>query len=785
MAIYTILLSNLKKRKGSFISIFILVLIISMTLSTVVSVVISGKERFSIANKEANSPDITNMINKEYYSTDIKTKLEEQEEVKTVEESEIISYSNLQIGEKKYPNFIFLTDYKPNRNSYNLDRNNNKMKEPKDGEIYLPIYFKEEFSCEIGQEIIFKTEECDYKYKIADFFEDPIYGSSNIGIKRFFINNNELSQLLKVESKGFEHFIIVDTFINDNYKEKNINEAINNINKETGLENFGLVSYTLGQYEIYTFILPNIISALFLCFCILLLVIVTIVIGYSVNSNIEMDYVSLGILKSIGFKNKQIRLILLIQYMLMGILASGIGMLSSGLLLKSVGDTLLSSTGLFWEGNIKFLICLSILGALLFLLSIFIILITRKITKISPVRAIAFGHAPVYFSSRINISLDKASFIPLSMKIAVKQIITHSKQYVMLFIVVGILTSFIISIGSISNMIIGDNAENIFSSFSSDISISYNNEKDINVVNEIIKEVESEASVIGKFMLKGEYRTVDNRKIFVMVVDDLGGGLKKPLEGRNPKYSNEVMITTIMSDLMQKSIGDKIVVENLKGEKEEYIIVGLNQNTQEVGENIIMLESGMRILEPDYTLKRTEFKIENKANISGLVEKLKVKYKDYEENVIITDTNKIEKESMKSTVSIIEETTKGTYIIAIIVVGLISILVCSNTLQKEKIDIGILKAQGFTTKQLRGQFTLRFLIVALVGSGLGIILNILCNDYIMSLLFKNAGLSNFVTVYSIKTLMEPVAIICTFTCLFAWLVTMKIKKVTPKNLIQE
>ena len=73
-------------------------------------------------------------------------------------------------------------------------------------------------------------------------------------------------------------------------------------------------------------------------FCILLLVIVTIVIGYSVNSNIEMDYVSLGILKSIGFKNKQIRLILLMQYMLTGILASGIGMLISGLLLKLVGS---------------------------------------------------------------------------------------------------------------------------------------------------------------------------------------------------------------------------------------------------------------------------------------------------------------------------------------------------------------------------------------------------------------------------------------------------------------
>ena len=86
-------------------------------------------------------------------------------------------------------------------------------------------------------------------------------------------------------------------------------------------------------------------------------------------------------------------------------------------------------------------------------------------------------------------------------------------------------------------------------------------------MNEIIKEIESEANVKGKFKLEGNYKSVDNSKILVMVIEDLGEVLNKPLEGRNPKYSNEVVITTIMSDLLQKSIGDTIVVENLKGDK--------------------------------------------------------------------------------------------------------------------------------------------------------------------------------------------------------------------------
>ncbi|MGL5084348.1 MAG: ABC transporter permease, partial [Clostridium sp.] len=325
----------------------------------------------------------------------------------------------------------------------------------------------------------------------------------------------------------------------------------------------------------------------------------------------------------------------------------------------------------------------------------------------------------------------------------------------------------------------------IFASFSSDISISYNNEKDIDIINEIIKDVESETIVKSKFKQRGENRIVDNKKVLVMITDDLGGGLREALEGRNPKYSNEVMITTMMSELLQKSIGDKIVVESLKGEEAEYLIVGLNQNTNDLGKNIIILESGMNKLEPGYKLKRTEFKIENDAETSGIVERLKAKYKDYENNIIITDTNKMENESMESIINIIDGSTKGTYVIAIIIVGLISVLVCNNTLQKEKTDIGILKAQGFTNKQLRGQFALRFFIVALVGSMLGILINIVSNDYIMSLLYKNAGLTKFETIYTIDTLVQPVGIVCAFTCVFAWLVTIRIKKVTPKNLIQE
>ncbi len=784
MAIWTILVANIKKRKGSFASIFILIAIISIVVSTVLSSIICGKKSFENANKEANSPEIMNFVLKKNYDANMKKTLEKQDEISKVEENDVIGYENLIIGDKEDKSIVFLCSYEPEMHSYKLQSNNNKTVIPNKGEIYLPYIFKDEFKCKVGMNIEFKTEKGDYSYKVADFFEDPIYGSKEIGIKRFLMNPSDFSEISKLEAKEFKPFISMNTFINDSYKNQNISKVIYNVNQKTGIEKYGAICSVLKTYESYTLSLANIIGSIILGFCILLFIIVIIVIGHCISSSIEMDYASLGIMKAIGFTDKGIRVILLIQYLLSSVLGGIVGGCLSIFLINPIGNFLLTSTGLFWSGNIQIGICLGILGLLLLVLTVYTFLLTRKITKISPVRAIAFGNAPIYFSSRINISLSKLAHVPLSIKIALKQILTHLKQYIRLFIIVGVVTSSIIAILSMEDMFKDSNAAILFGKIKSDISISYGNKEDKKFVDEIVDDVEKEDNITEKFRFCNCNKVVDDDNLLVKVVaDDSKYVLPDALEGRNPKYNNEVVITKIMSDVLQKSVGDTIVVENGKGAKEEYMIVGLNQNMNDAGKNITMLESGMQRLEPNFTINTIELRLDNKGKVAYIVEKLKDKYEDYK--VTIKDEYNDNKEYMQEKINTVHMATKGVYFIAIIVIGLVFLLVCNNTLQKEKIDIGILKAEGFTTRMLRTQFIIRFLIVALVGSLLGIGLNLLTNNYFMSLLFKNVGITKFVTVYYVKTIVQPVAVVCIFTCVFAWIVTRKIKKITSKNLIQE
>ena len=79
-----------------------------------------------------------------------------------------------------------------------------------------------------------------------------------------------------------------------------------------------------------------------------------------------------------------------------------IGAIVGGVIEDSVGEIILDGTGLFWVGGIKYKECIGVFIGILIILSFFILLFTRKITRISPVRAISFGNAPIHFSSRLN-----------------------------------------------------------------------------------------------------------------------------------------------------------------------------------------------------------------------------------------------------------------------------------------------------------------------------------------------------------------------------------------------
>jgi ABC-type antimicrobial peptide transport system permease subunit len=113
------------------------------------------------------------------------------------------------------------------------------------------------------------------------------------------------------------------------------------------------------------------------------------------------------------------------------------------------------------------------------------------------------------------------------------------------------------------------------------------------------------------------------------------------------------------------------------------------------------------------------------------------------------------------------------------------IMVCGKMLIKEQQDYGIYKALGFTSTNLRLQFAFRFLVVAIGGSILGMIANLLWSDKMMSALLWNVGITSYKSNNSVLAVFVPSILISLSFFVFAFLMAGKIKRVDTKNLIVE
>lgn len=125
------------------------------------------------------------------------------------------------------------------------------------------------------------------------------------------------------------------------------------------------------------------------------------------------------------------------------------------------------------------------------------------------------------------------------------------------------------------------------------------------------------------------------------------------------------------------------------------------------------------------------------------------------------------------------------YTVSILVILVVVNMVCGKVFLKEKKDIGIYKALGFTTRRLRLQFALRFLLVSALGSAAGVLLCILLNNRMLSLLLRTVGITNFITEYSAFTLLLPIVLICSCFFLFSYFTSKKVKSVEIRELITE
>lgn len=782
MRYFTIIKANIRKQKESFIGMLILIFIITVFLSAVLTIV-SNSRNYEISQMDRlGYGDLVSWcVNQEGYEEAVE-EVEALDEVSKVDRQNLI-YAKYKINGTEVSNPALLVEFNPDNYDYDMFKDDFSGKKEtdtiiKDGEIYVSPTLCSLYDAKIGDHMeVSISEDTSEIYTIAGFFEDPFMGSSMMGMKTFLVNEKDWEHLFRVvQETGADTTMKVGSMLHI-FKADDCELSANDFQAvvigESNIGFYAQFTYTKSVTLGFMLLLQDIFAGFLLVFVLILIVVALIVIGHSINSSIEQDYVNMGILKAVGYTKGQLRLAQILQYVIAIVIGILIGLPTSVAVIGIVNRITITATGLLIPDTLPAGLCGLFFAVIVGIILIFIYAKTTKIGRITPMRAIRGGVDNIYFESRITLPIYKTC---LSFWIALRQLTSGKKQYVSAGLVTVLLVFFVSFVGRIDAWM-GPNGEGLMESFGA-FPYDLATVSDTLSEDEIIDRIEKTASIESIFHSVHTTVTIDGITYTTNVTDE--PQRYNVLEGRTCKYDNEVLITEYVAKDLDVSVGDTITLS--RGERNaDYIISGINSCANDMGANCSMNMEGLAHLRKDaenYTISTT-FILEDSGKKEMVVEDLKEYFGD---KMTIDENTWSGKDAIVAAMGALEVLM---YVIVVIFILVVTTLTGSKILYKEKQDMGIYKSLGFASVGLRLPFALRFGIVSCIGAFIGMVLSATLTDSMTTALLKTCGISEFHSELSLgQMLFSAVSVVAIFV-VFAYIASRKIKKVPPAILIVE
>lgn len=778
MEVLTILKANIRRKKGSFISIIILMVIISMAFTAFLSIRESCTESVKNALTYADAANITIYINEHNMSDELMESIENNTMVDRAEKitvaSECLAFKDEKDGNEwfiqKYDGTKFrrLTD---DRNGYS-----NVTDKPKKGEIYVTQGVLTKQDVKMGDTVkVYSDYESDeyVEMKIAGIVVEPTNGASTMGWKQAFVSDEEFETLLQKKEE--------ETYILKIYKKAECQltdrQFRRRLNMDTSVIDKAIGSITRAESQYYTLLFSDIVISVLMVFLVFLMMIVLIVMRHSISTSIEIDYVNLGVLKAMGFSKHKIRSIFVLQYLLAQILGAMIGFVIAIPITNLFGGIFQPITAIPSKNKIAVLPCLLILAGILILSALFVILSTRKINKISPVRAISGGKSEIYFDSRLKAPIGKKLLLP---SIALRQFTSNKRRYAGTIIIATMLVFFMITVTALGDSVNSKSANEAMGFIYVEIDLKL---KDADAYDEKAEEIdgiiEKYTKIENKYMLESEYISINGENIHCTIY-------KNPetmniIKGRAALYDNEIVITEFISEELGIKIGDTVTVSK-GGKQADFIITGYTQSTNDTGRCFMMNLDGLKRMGfEDEKIYYVGYSVSNISHLEDIKKELTVKYGD------ILECDVLDPYSNSSNIynMAIDLVKIVIYSFSIVFALVVTVMVCKKSFLQEKTDIGIYKAIGFKLGRLRLQFAVRFLIVAVISSVIGVGLSIMLSEKLVTLLLRSIGVSMFKMIFTARIFALPVLLICGCFFAFSYMVSRRIRNVDIKELITE
>lgn len=780
MDILTLLKANIRRRKGTFISIVVLMFIISMALTLILSVSKSCKASLYEIHDSSKSANVTAMIRDTALTDEMRQKLDSEAIIDhyTVTPVTVISHG-MDSPNTGNNNSCFFSVMPEGIKLVNKSCSGYEDKVPElaKGEIYLSYGSKDKLKCNIGDKVTAHAISGDYEFTVKGFVVEPVFGCSNIGWKWQFISQDDLDAISAENEKASDNEKRGNGYIIQLYKTDDCGlsdgKFRRQVNLDTDIISNAWGSLTKDMSIHYTNIYSDNILGILLIFILILAIVVLIVAGHSISTGIELDYTNMGILKSQGFSSTRIRISILLQYIIAEITGSIIGMISAIPLISALAKVFDPIAGYITVTHPALGQTLLYLLGILAASVVFIIIITHKVCSISPIRAISGGRREIYFDSRLKAPISAKL---LSSTLALRQFTSAKRRHIASIIISAILIFFMLMVNALSTATNSKTAAKMMGIGYCDLYLNFDEAISRDELDNILDTVRDHGGLETRYFTYGTYVSINGEEIYCSI-DQYPEDIYVT-KGRAPIYDNEMIITEIVADELELAIGDKIDVARYDNHI-EFIVCGFYPSLSDTGMATSINSNAGEKLGISKKIKEGAVELKDASRMNEVKEALEKQYSNIKVTIAEDGDDMDIYESAVSAMKLI------IYSFSLFFALIVVIMVSSKAFTQEKTDIGIFKSQGFTTGKLRLQFAVRFLIISVLGALLGTAMGTLFIDKLLSVMLRNIGITNFCAGFTPMAIIVPAAAICLCFFLFALLVSRKIRKVGIRQLITE
>ncbi|WP_182914144.1 FtsX-like permease family protein [Paenibacillus sp. 1011MAR3C5] len=786
MAIYTLCLAQLKRKKLQNILTILLIMLSTLLMSTSMILLANTDNVFLDMHDRTNGSHELLLLDQGIHPpADVQHWWSEQAGVSTTPLLPYQTISKVSKNGNVISNvFVYLMDT-PNA-PMTVDRllvaHGEESIQPAPGTIWLPSSLANKQGIEVGDRLEFESGGRAFELSVSAIVIDLPYGAPFSTSSRIWMNPADFkSQLTSVASDSYMLGLRYDASVDRAALWEQFEASLNSPYIETKL--------TYEEMSSFYLILNKLIGYLMIALGATMLVIALLTIGFTVSDAILTQYRSIGIIKSLGMTSNRTLAVFLMQYILLTVAAVIPGLALSGLISGFIMDGTLSNLRLGQADAPSFQggAMLSIGLLVLVLVSACTYAVANKTRRIMPAQAIRYGMSEddnARFSKRQAgwIRLDR--FSP-SIVLAWKNIRSHQKGSWLIFII-SCVTAAALSFGyTLVNSVASiDQRAGEWGYDSSHIAAIAINPASFSR-DALDKALEQDSRVRSSAWLSTVNGVVISDSPININISVLEGSFEETglttIQGHNPQLRNEIALGVNVARQLDVGIGEHAEVY-IQGVKRTFVVSGIYQAianmsySARISSEAILDGKGVSSFKPD-TAFINVFDLEQADSVAA----------EFNERFRSSMTIVTQKQLLDS---VFKEAT-GLLIlpmgfIALLFIAVSAIIIystCKIQIRKESKTYGIYKTIGLTSSRIRVSILSGIAGIAFAGALVGVLTGIFVLPSSIESLLHSYGILYLPIVLDWTGIAIAACLSIIPAALGSWLSSSLIASTSPRNLI--